>query len=296
MPEDIYQTTTTTPWEPQGEGLEYGYGQARDIFDTQFGNPFPGYSPTSKAAIGAQKAVASGPNPFLGPAGAAVTDIASGDYGVGSGSMFGDVFQSAGIDYLGSNPYRESVLKNQLDDIANRVKSAYSTRGRYGSNNFTDTLTDSLGDVSSRFNLAAYDSDMNRKLQQLGIQLGAAQGATTVDQANVANRMAAAGMAPGMSEFRYSDIDRMAAAGAAEDEMANYEREYPWQLLRNYQSIFGSIPGSAGVRQESTPESSSWLSALGGAGAGAAIGGSIFGPVGAGIGAGLGGLGSWLFS
>lgn len=303
----------TEPWGPQGTGLEYGYGKARSVFDTQFGQPFPGYSPQTQAGLAAMQGVASGPNPFLGPTTDAVTGITSGDIGIGTGGMFGDMFSGASPNSLGggmygdvasgglvdSNPYADAVLSRQMDDIANRVKSGLSTSGRYGANKlYADSLTGALGDVSNQFNLTRYDMDMQNMMRgaegRAGSALSAAQGQTGVEGQNIANRMNAAGMAPGLSEFRYADPMRMSQIGAAYDEQNAAEQNYPWQMLQNYQSMFGSLPGSAGVTSQQGPDQSSWLSALGGAGAGAGIG-SMFGPIGGLVGAGIGGLGSLLF-
>lgn len=325
MADTSTQTTISQPWDPQGNALAFGYSEAQNTYKNRLNQGFPGYSDATQQGLSSLEAIAKGGNPFLGPAQDAVTGIASGANGLDTGNLFSGIYGNsqqsgslAGGVYgniasggmLNGNPYADAILQKQQDDIANQVKAAYSTAGRYGSNNFTNALATSLGNNANAFNLGRYDTDMsnllraaegqsqeNLSLQNLG--LSAAQGLTGVQQQNLANRLGAAQLSPTISEMRYSDPTYLSQVGAARDAQKQAEGSYGQNVLADYMGLLGSVPGSSGVSTStattpSTASPSSWLGALGGAATGAGIG-SIFGPVGTAIGAGLGGLGSFLF-
>ena len=103
-------------------------------------------------------------------------------------------------------------------------------------------------------------------------QLGAAQGLTGIKSQDIQNRLAAAGMAPAMQGLRYDDIQRQLQAGAAREAMAQQQRGYGWDQLRQFQGIVGGVPGSAGTSKGT--ESQPWWQTAAGLGA---LAGGIWG-------------------
>lgn len=213
--------------------------------------------------------------------------------------------QGGAPGFVGSNPYRQAALDDALRRTTDNLKSSFSAKGRYGSDDMMERGADELGGIASQFNLQAYNSDQDRAMQaaqavsqeglaRQGVALNAAQGYTGAQQANASNRLQAASMAPQMNELRYADAQKMAGVGAAFDDRTRASRDYADNELRNYMSLLGSVPGGAGVQSTSGPGASNWLGLMSGAAAGAGAG-SMFGPVGTAVGAGLGGLGNLLF-
>lgn len=303
-------TTTNTfePWGPQGEGIQYGWGKGRNLFDRDFGAAYDPFSATSKAALAAHRGIAAGGNPFLAPATDAVTGVASGQNSITTGGMFGDVYDdlSSGMygdvgsgSMLNSNPYREAALNDALDQTQARIKASMSGAGRLGSDFYGEGMARGLGGVATEFRNAGYESDMDRMMRAreaaAANKLSAASGLTGVQGQNIANRLTAAGMAPAMSDFRYADAREMAKAGAAEDSMAQARRDQDWGTLSKYLGMFGGVPGSAGTSTTTGPGTSDWLKILGGGATGAGLG-SMFGPLGAGLGGLLGAGGSLIDS
>lgn len=253
------------PWGPQGGGFQYGWGRGRQLFDMQFGKPFDPYGATSKSALAGMKGIASGPNPFLGPAMGAVTGVASGRDHIGK-SMFGDF--STG-EMLGSNPFADKMLADQNSQIGDQIKASMSGAGRFGSGKFGEGMSRGIGANSNAFNMNRYTSDRDA---MLGAQ-----------SQNINNRLMAAGMSPAMAEARYADTDRLARVGAAEDAMKEAIRNNDWGTLNKYLGMFGTLPGSAGTQTTTQPGQSGWLQLLGAGAAGLGGLGSLLGMFGGGV-------------
>jgi len=92
-------------------------------------------------------------------------------------------------------------------------------------------------------------------------QLGAANALTGVSAQDIQNRMSAAGMAPQMQQLRYDDIQRQMQAGAAREAMAQQQKNYGWDTLRQFQGLVGGVPGSAGTAK-GTEQKPWWETAL----------------------------------
>lgn len=92
------------------------------------------------------------------------------------------------------NPYLQSLLDRGSEQIANRVKAAYSAKGRYGSNDFTEALAQGISDFQTPLLYQTYNDDLSRQLSASG-QIDAANQANTGLGLSAANALAGQGLA-----------------------------------------------------------------------------------------------------
>jgi hypothetical protein len=92
-------------------------------------------------------------------------------------------------------------------------------------------------------------------------QLSAAQGYTGIQNQNIANRLAAAGMAPQMQGLRYDDMNRLLGVGATREAQTQQQRDFGWNQMGQLQGVYGQLPGSAG--SSSQPGQPWWQQAAG---------------------------------
>lgn len=162
----------------------------------------------------------SNPNiPALQGVAGGVGDIASGNTGITNADQYQSVFDRAGQptaasqyltgmasgDNLLANPYFEDALQGQLDKTADRVQSLFSGAGRYGSGANTEALANELGNIRSNALFNQYNQDVANQLAATGMidsannaaagtQLNAASGLSGVQNQNIGNRLAGAGL------------------------------------------------------------------------------------------------------
>jgi len=107
---------------------------------------------------------------------------------------------------------------------------------------------------------------MNAAQQMANQQrMAAAQGLTGIKSQDIQNRLTGAGMAPAMQGLRYDDAQRLLQTGATREAMAQQQKNYGWDTLRQFQGLVGNVPGTAGTAK-STENQPWWETALGAAG------------------------------
>lgn len=212
----------------------------------------------------------------------AITDTASGKY----------------LD-IGTNPQWQALSR----DIANayatgtaaQTDAAFSGGRNYGGSAYNEVVgrnqkafSDSLGNLAGQLYGTERQNQLSAANQIADLQMGAAQ------------------FAPTLAEADYADIDRALSVGdiLRENEQdiinARYEdwfnaQEYPREMLDLYSVLLNRAMGGGSqstVRQPNLYRPNRTAGALGGALAGAAVGGGLSGGsgYGQGIGAALGGL------
>jgi hypothetical protein len=158
-----------------------------------------------------------------------------------------------------TNPWLKAQLDANSERIGNRMSSAMSGSGRYGSFGHGDAMGRSIAEANNPLLSAAYESDMNRGLQAAGMQdamwnagegrrLQAAgmQDQTMMNAANsqlgflgqgMDRKMSAMGMMPQLNELAYDPANRLAAVGAVGDQRAQTELDYRRQLFDQEQNM-----------------------------------------------------------
>jgi hypothetical protein len=211
------------------------------------------------------------------------------------------------------NPYLMDSLSRGAEQIALRSNSRAGGSGRYGSAAAAAGTAGAVGDYYARPLAAAYETGLNRMLsanqqidsaeaERLRNQMAGAQGVSTVEGANIANRanaassilgfmnqganrgVQAAALAPGLDQARYADADRLRSIGqlqeaktqqAIDQDQANWNANQNrlWQMLQTYAGIVqGTTQG--GMQTNTQSPSNSWIqNVLGGASAGYGMGG-----------------------
>lgn len=191
------------------------------------------------------------------------------------------------------NPYLQNIINTSNRQIGDRIGSAMSGAGRYGSGQHTDVAARAMAEAADP--LLAQDY-ARRQQQQQDILTGGLQRAgqwsqlmPTLDQAQ---------LAPSQSLFALGQFQQERDQRALEDQIKLYQNQqaYGWEQLARMNAIAGGAGGlggsTSGVNTTTTPINtpSTLQRLLGGSLAGAGIGGSFGGPVGAGVGALGGGL------
>lgn len=172
----------------------------------------------------------------------------------------------------GKNPYLMQMLDANAARIGNRVNSAMSGMGRYGSGGHTDVLARSIAEANNPLLAQAYESDRNRMLSASG-QIDASNRAQDASRIMGAQGQAGilgqgldrsaqwAGMMPQLSAMQYDPANRMLMTGAVGDARAQQEldaqrqlfeqqQQMPWQQLQRYLgsvSGLGPLIGNAGT-------------------------------------------------
>lgn len=248
-------TTTTVqqadPWSGQQDYLKDIYGKTQEWYNTDSpayydGSTVADLGPTTQQAIDLQTQRAT--------AGSGLTDT--------GGNLIQSTLEG---NYLNANPYLDANFKAGADNITqsyydaiNNVNSGASSAGRYGSgmqqfatNQANDTLASNLGDLYTQTYYNNYTNERGNQNQALG---------SAVDYANQ----------------DYTDLAKLAEAGAVTDEQAqamidadvnkwNYNENLTANKLGQYLGLVsGNYGGSTSTQ---TPVSGqSWLGTLAGLG------------------------------
>lgn len=186
-------------------------------------------------------------------------------------SVMGNIAQNGVMSQ--DNPYLQQMLDANAARTANRVNSAMSGAGRFGSYAHGDQLARSIGEVNNPILAQAYENDQNRRLQDAGLRLNAASGLadsrradlsgasgllsglTGVQSQNISNQMGAAGglldnyaraqgqaqqwaaMAPELNNLQYDPANRLMAAGGVMDARAQAELDQQRQLFEQQNAM-----------------------------------------------------------
>lgn len=272
----------TDPWEKAQPHLEYGFDEARNIYESTVpeyyqGNTVNPLNQQQQTALQLQEARAVAGSPLNNQA----QDLAS---------------QTIAGDFLNPNPFlqqnidaaTQGVTRNFQRAVMPGIDSAFSKAGRYGANNARSTqhdiaqenLAESLGNVASNMAFSNYAQER-------------------------ANQMNTMSQADAMSQWDYNDIAQLSRAGdmyrgqsdaelASDIDRWNFEQVKPATKLAQYQALIqgGNLGGTTTSSQPYF--NNRGASALSGALGGAAVGGKYGGGTGALWGAALGGLGGLL--
>ncbi len=210
MATQMQTSTTTTAVDPTIQPyLTYGLSEARKQYEgggPQFypGQGYVGPSTATQTALQALQARAMAGNPLLGQAQGNVSGMLAGDY-LGGNPFFQGAFQPAAAA-------AQTAFNKSIGDIS----SAASKAGRYGSGAMGDlqsqaagTFAQKLADTAGRLSYENYAQERQ-------------------------NQMRALGMAPGLAEADYGDINKLLGAGqlgegyqtsALQADMARYNFE-----------------------------------------------------------------------
>lgn len=250
MATEMQTSTTTTAIDPAIQPyLTYGLSEAKNLYQgggPQFypGQGYVGPSTATQTALQALQARAMAGNPLLGQAQGNVSGMLAGDY-LGGNPFFQGAFQPAATA-------AQTAFQKSIGDIS----SAASKAGRYGSgamgtleNQAAGTFAQKLADTAGRL---AYENYAQERQ----------------------NQMRALGMAPGLAEADYQDINKLLGAGqlgegyqtsALQADMAryNFEQNAPQRNLTNYLNMVYGFPAGKTMTQTTPYYTNPTATALG---------------------------------
>lgn len=250
MATEMSTSTTTTAIDPAIQPyLTYGLTEAKNLY--QGGGPkfYPGQgyvgpSTATQTALQALQARAMAGNPLLAQAQGNVSGMIAGDY-LGGNPFFQGAFQPAATA-------AQTAFQKSIGDIS----SAASKAGRYGSgamgtlqNQAAGTFAQKLADTAGKLSYENYAQERQ-------------------------NQMRALGMAPGLAEADYGDINKLLGAGqlgegyqntALQADMAryNFEQNAPQKNLTNYLNMVYGFPAGKTMTQTTPYYTNPTATALG---------------------------------
>jgi hypothetical protein len=203
-----------------------------------------------------------------------------------------------------SNPYLDRTFNKAADSVQNRLSSQFAGSGR-NVDASRAAQSSEMNDLATNIYGGAYENERNRQLQygsqQLGIgaqgyELERDRGANDIQQQRQ-QQLGVAGMASGIANQDYVDLDRLRGVGAEREDLTgrqmedaaarwDYGQQAPGLALDQYITRLQGQPGSQ-VSTSTPIYRNQAAGGLGGAMAGQQIG-SQFGY--GGYGAALGGL------
>ena len=229
MATQMQTSTTTTAVDPTIQPyLTYGLSEARKQYEgggPQFypGQGYVGPSTATQTALQALQARAMAGNPLLAQAQGNVSGMIAGDY-LGGNPFFQGAFQPAASA-------AQTAFQKSIGDIS----SAASKAGRYGSGAMGDLQSQAAGTFAQKLADTAGKLSYENYAQERQ------------------NQMRALGMAPGLAEADYGDINKLLGAGqlgegyqtsALQADMAryNFEQNAPQKNLTNYLNMVYGFP------------------------------------------------------
>ena len=229
MATQMQTSTTTTAVDPTIQPyLTYGLSEARKQYEgggPQFytGQGYVGPSTATQTALQALQARAMAGNPLLAQAQGNVSGMIAGDY-LGGNPFFQGAFQPAASA-------AQTAFQKSIGDIS----SAASKAGRYGSGAMGDLQSQAAGTFAQKLADTAGKLSYENYAQERQ------------------NQMRALGMAPGLAEADYGDINKLLGAGqlgegyqtsALQADMAryNFEQNAPQRNLTNYLNMVYGFP------------------------------------------------------
>jgi hypothetical protein len=250
MTTETQTSTTTTAIDPAIQPyLTYGLTEAKNLYQTGGPKFYPGQgyvgpSTATQTALQALQARAMAGNPLLTQAQGNVSGMLAGDY-LGGNPFFQGAFQPAATA-------AQTAFNKSIGDIS----SAASKAGRYGSgamgtlqNQAAGTFAQKLADTAGKLSYENYAQERQ-------------------------NQMRALGMAPGLAEADYGDINKLLGAGqlgegyqnaALQADMAryNFERNAPQKNLTNYLNMVYGFPAGKTMTQTTPYYTNPTATALG---------------------------------
>ncbi len=264
-------TQKSDPWAPAVPGLEFGVGEAKNIYNQrqnqQFfpGQTYADFDPATTAALAGTEARATSGSPLVQAAQGNMQSTLSGDY------------LSQG------NPYMGGLQSRIMADVMPGINATFSRAGRTGSDSHGYSLARGLGDAFAPIEYQNYEAERGRQMQ-------------------------AASMAPTLANQDYQDLAMLRGVGAEREaqaqrgiseQMARYDFDQNRQAraLQEYMGTMmpvASLGGTSQSTQTQTQKSDPMQTALGLGMMAAApfTGGATLGMGGMMGGAAAGGLGS----
>ena len=258
---------TRDPWAPSQEPLQHSMNMARSLVDQD-----AGYQPwTGATQAGLDPNFTTGANSLAGMYGSEL----GGSAGINAARQLGlQQIQEAG----GTNPYLQSILDTSNRRIGDKINSAMSGAGRYGSGQHTDVAARAMAEAADPILAQDYTAGLQRAGQWAELM-------PKLDEARLAP-------AQGLMTLGQFYNERSQAALNDQIKLWNAQQARPWEQAARLNAIAGQAGGLGGTQfgSSTTPINtpSTMQKLFGGAAAGAGIGGSFGGLPGAGIGA-LGG-------
>ncbi len=233
-------TQTNTPWSKQIPFLEFGFNQARNVYDSgvpQFyeGKTYVPLSHDTEAALQLGRDRALSGNPAQHAANQ-------------------EAFKTISGGYLGANPFLDDIYSRAANRVGSQVASAVAKAGRGGSGAHANLLGESLGNLATDIYGGNYAQERQNQLQtmQFAPQLAAAD----YNDINALQRIG--GVRESQSQLELADsINRW-----------NHAQQLPWNRLANYMGLISGGYGGTSTTTQPLQRSNPIAGAVGGAASG----------------------------
>jgi hypothetical protein len=313
------QTQTRDPWAPAQPFLQQLMGSAQSLYTGNVGyEPYDQqtqaqFTPGANQAMDTIAAYGLGNPESQG----AVAGLGAGQnlinsYGLtpgiqgilaalmgpgGTTSRYGTMYDEASGT---ENPYLQSVIEASNRRIADKVNSAFSSAGRYGSGQHTDVASRAMAEAADPILAQDYEARQARRMEALKATAGILGQGADISARGINQAGQWAQLMPGLEQARFAPLQRTLGVEEARRALSqaqlddnlrlwNAQQARPWEQLQRYSGIIGGAGGLGGttVQASSQARPSTLQSILGGGAVGAGLG-SAFGPWGTALG-GLGG-------
>lgn len=201
-------TITNEPWAAiQPSLLQAVAATNTATFNDAGGLNLPGYIGPGENTVGGLKAMAAGPSDYLNTA----------------GDFYGQLMQG------GSNPYLDRQFGKASSAVRQKLDSQFASAGRYGSDAHQNVMSDAYNDLATNIYGGAYESDMGRRMQGLG-------------------------MAPGLDSALAQTAARQYQAGTIQDSIKsdaqNYTYDTSMDMLGKYLAAINAAGGTYGSQTQ----------------------------------------------
>lgn len=206
----------------------------------------------------------------------------------------------------GSNPYLDQTFNKAADSVQNRLQSGFAGSGRDIAAG-RPAAAQEMNDLAANIYGGDYQNERNRQLQYQSQLTGIGAQGYELERDRMANdiqqqrqqQLGVLGMAPGIANQDYVDLDRLRGVGAEREDLTgrqmedaaarwDYSQNQPGLALDSYITRLQGMPGSA-ITTNTPIYRNQAAGALGGAALGQQVGSNIGSGYG-GWGAALGGL------
>ena len=273
-PSTVTQVQKADPWVQQQPYLLDIFGQAKNQFDYDKPDYFPGstvvpFAPESEQALSLMADRATSGSPIISAGQQQLTDTLQGDY-LNSTPGAGLLSDTIAGNYLNANPYIDDAIDRAQQSVRAGIDSQFEGAGRFGSGLHKLGLAEQYGDIASDMYSRNFAQERQNQLAAANL-LGQQYGNERQRQ------MQSMLFAPQFANQDYYDLDRLAAVGGARegmdqsllsDEVArhNFEQTRDMDALARYMQLVQGNYGGSSTGTTTTPQYSSPVSGiLGGA-------------------------------
>lgn len=205
---DNVHTITNAPWYAIQPSLIKGIGTANEIaYGDDKELDIPDYLAPSSMTMSGLRAFGAGPSEYLDSAGKFYKTMLKGE----------------------KNPYLDSTFNKSADAVRQRLDSQFAAAGRYGADAHQNVMSDAYNDLATQVYGGAYENDMNRRMQALG-------------------------MAPELDAAIADAALRRYQAGALLDDMRENRRDYQYdaemERLDRYLQQINAAGGNYGTQSQ----------------------------------------------